>query len=270
MVNELNSCPQDSLDNESVEQWPLRIYTLSRFSLVRYGKKVEFTGKVQHKPLTLLKALIALGGRNISAVRIIDLIWPDMDQDLSYQTFKTTLHRLRRLLDLEQAIMYQEGRLSIDQRYCWADIWTFERLAGLIDANRSAGTHDLSAEEIARLTDRALTLYSGNFLTEESTCPWALSTRERLRSKFIRLVVNAGYSWERAGVWHKAAEYYQKGLEIDDLVEEFYQRLMICYRLLGKKGEALALYNRCRKVFAMQCITPSARTKAAYDAVINE
>jgi len=270
-ANHLLGCPHDGVDSEAADwQWPLKIYTLSRFTLVRFGKKIEFSGKVQQKPLAILKALIALGGRNISAGRIIDLIWPDMDPDLSYQTFKTTLHRLRRLLALEQAVMFQEGCLSIDQRYCWADIWTFERLVGLIDARRSAATPDAPPEETARLTDRALSLYSGNFLADESGLPWAHSARERLRSKFVRLVVNAGYSWERAGVWHKAIEYYQKGLEMDELVEEFYQRLLICYGHLGKKGEALLLYRRCRRLLALQCITPSARTKAAYEAVMND
>jgi two-component SAPR family response regulator len=269
-ADHLSGWPHDCDSGTENGQWPLKIYTLSRFSLVRFGKKIEFSGKVQQKPLAILKALIALGGRNISAVRIIDLIWPDMDPELSYQSFKTTLHRLRRLLELEQAVMFQEGCLSIDQRYCWADIWTFERLVGLIDARRSAAAPDAPPEETARLTDRALSLYSGNFLAEESGFPWALSARERLQSKFVRLVANAGYSWEKAGVWHKAAEYYQKGLEIDDQVEEFYQRLLVCYRHLGKKGEALALYSRCRMALALQCITPSARTKAAYEAVLND
>ena len=115
-----------------------------------------------------------------------------------------------------------------------------------------------------------LSLYSGNFLAEDSGIPWTFSIRERLRSKFDRLAVNAGYYWESAGAWHKAAECYQKGLEIDDLVEEFYQRLLVCYQHLGKRGEALALYNRCRTVLAMQCVKPTAITEAAFDAVINE
>jgi two-component SAPR family response regulator len=267
----LTGCPDDFTDiGVNNLPWPLKVYTLSRFSLVRDGRKVEFSGKVQQKPLTMLKVLIALGGRNISAARIMDLIWPDMEPELSHQSFKTTLHRLRRLLNVEQAVQFQEGCLSMDQRYCWADVWTFERLAGRVDTLRSAHPAAAAPEETTRLTDRALSLYSGNFLAEESGFPWALSTRERLRSKFFRLVVNAGYAWERAGVWHKAAEYYQKGLEIDDLVEEFYQRLLVCYRHLGKRGEALVLYNRCRTALAMQCITPAAKTRAAYEAAIND
>ena len=269
-ASRLNGCPHNCSDSGADDwSWPLKVYTLSRFSLVREGRKIEFTGKVQHKPLTMLKALIALGGRNISAARIIDLIWPDMEPELSHQSFKSTLHRLRRLLDLEQVVQFHEGCLSIDQRYCWADIWTFERLVGRVDALRSDHLTGAATKETTRLTDRALSLYSGNFLAEESGFPWALSTRERLRSKFFRLVVNAGYAWERAGVWHKAAEYYQKGLEIDDLAEEFYQRLLVCYNHLGKRGEALVLFNRCRTTLAMQCITPAAKTRAASEAAIN-
>ena len=261
----------DSAGVEAEEwPWPLKIYTLSRFNLVRDGIKVEFSGKVQQKPLAMLKALIALGGRNIRESRITDMIWTDMERDISHQSFKTTLHRLRRLLGVDQVIQFQDGCLSIDQRHCWVDIWAFERLAGRVDTLRSTHALDSATDEVVRLTKNALSLYSGNFLAADNGLPWAHSTRERLRSKFVRLVVNAGYYWENAGVWHKAAECYQKGLEVDDLVEEFYQRLLVCYLHLGKRGESLILYERCRTVLAMQCIRPTAKTRAAYDAVIKE
>ncbi len=230
--------------------WPLKIYVLSRFNIVRNGKTIEFSGKVQQKPLAMLKVLIALGGRNIRVGRIIDLVWPEMESETSHQSFKITLYRLRRLLSHDQVIQFRDGCLSIDQNFCWVDIWEFERMVVRIDALRFANDRDLAPEEMGRLTARALSLYSGNFLVD-SGLPWALSTRERLRSKFVRLVVNSGCYWEQSGAWYKAAECYQKGLEIDDLVEEFYQRLLACYRHLGKRGEALILYNHCRSVLAM-------------------
>ena len=47
----LNGCPHDCIDSGADNwSWPLKVYTLSRFSLVRDGRKVEFTGKVQQKP----------------------------------------------------------------------------------------------------------------------------------------------------------------------------------------------------------------------------
>ena len=39
---------------------------------------------------------------------------------------------------------------------------------------------------------------------------------------------------------------YQRGLEVDDLAEEFYQRLMECCIKMGRKAEAIKVYERCR------------------------
>lgn len=249
---------------------PLHIYTFARFNLVLYGTAVEFTGKVQQKPLALLKVLIALGGRNIRASRIIGLLWPDADCADSHQSFKTTLHRLRRLIGIEQAIPLQDGCLSLDQRYCWVDIWAFERLVGRLDALRSVSFADTGPEEVTHITDMALSLYSGHFLTADSGQPWALSTLERLHSKFVRIILNAGYAWEKAGVWHRAAEYYQRGLEIDDQVEEFYQRLLVCYRNLGKRSEAQLLFERCRFTLALLGLRPSPATQSAHRQAIGD
>jgi two-component SAPR family response regulator len=70
---------------------------------------------------------------------------------------------------------------------------------------------------------------------------------------------------EEAGQWEKAVEYYEKGLEVDDLAEEFYQHLMICYHKLGQWTEAIKTYNRCKKsVFAALGVEPSPKTQALF------
>jgi DNA-binding SARP family transcriptional activator len=61
----------------------------------------------------------------------------------------------------------------------------------------------------------------------------------------------------------KALICYQKGLEVDDLAEELYRRLMICHRQLGQVAEALVVYHRCRrKLSAVLRINPSPETDA--------
>lgn len=46
--------------------WPLKIYTLGRFGIVKDGRhllsNVQFQRKAKHRPVELLKAIIALGG----------------------------------------------------------------------------------------------------------------------------------------------------------------------------------------------------------------
>jgi DNA-binding SARP family transcriptional activator len=79
-----------------------------------------------------------------------------------------------------------------------------------------------------------------------------------------------GANHENLRQWEQAISSYQKGLEIDDLTEEFYQRLMICYRHLDLKPEALDVYKRCRKTLtAALGIDPSPETKAIYESLVS-
>ena len=78
-----------------VENWPypIKIYTLGSFRLLKDDGPFQFTGKVQRKPLEMLKALIALGGKDISESRLCDILWPDADGDSALKSFEMTLHR---------------------------------------------------------------------------------------------------------------------------------------------------------------------------------
>ncbi len=60
-------------------------------------------------------------------------------------------------------------------------------------------------------------------------------------------------------------ECYQRGLEVDALAEEFYQRLMASYLSWGRRAEAIAVYRRCRKVLQSTLgLDPSPRTEEIF------
>lgn len=108
-------------------------------------------------------------------------------------------------------------------------------------------------------------MYKGPFLAKEIEQPWTLSMRERLRNKFLRNVEKLGQHYQVSGQWEKALDCYLKGLEVDDLAEEFYSGLMICYHRLGRKTNALAVYNRYKKTLSsLPGIEPSAKIEALY------
>jgi DNA-binding SARP family transcriptional activator len=244
--------------------WPLKIYTLGRFGIVKDGKSIRFSGKVQQKPLSLLKALIALGGRSVSTYQINDALWPDSDGDAAHTAFSTTLHRLRQLLGYEKAVHIQEGKLTLDDRYCWVDAWAFERLLAQADDL----CHKDLTEKAIYLVQKAINMYHGHFLEEGPM--WVVNLREHLRNKFMQTVKNLGAYRENMGQWDQAINCYQKGLEVDDLAEEFYQRLMICYRHLGFRSDAISVYQRCRKTLtAALGIAPSPATRAIYESLLS-
>lgn len=115
------------------------------------------------------------------------------------------------------------------------------------------------------LIEKALALYRGHFLPVYAGTPWALSVRERMRSAFLRLVIAQGLHWEKTRQFNKAVDCYEQGLRTDGLVEEFYQRIMICYAQSGRQAEAAKVYHRCRMMLTKSLgFAPSSKTKQIY------
>jgi two-component SAPR family response regulator len=125
--------------------------------------------------------------------------------------------------------------------------------------------------KIARLAEKALGLYRGHFLPADDSQYRRISYRERLRSRFSHLITRAGRRLEEAQEWEKAAEYYRQGIDIDDLLEEFYQRLMICCERLGRRADAIDVYKCCTRILSLKFgIGPSAKTEEIYRTMKEE
>jgi LuxR family maltose regulon positive regulatory protein len=254
--------PSENIPPE-VESWPwrLKIHTLGDFAIEIDATPLKFSGKVQKKPLLLLKALVALGGRSVKEEDVADLLWPDADGDAAHISLTTTLSRLRRLIGHEEAIQLKEGRLELDGRYCRVDTFAFEHLISQADASWQKGD---SANALV-LAEKATGIYKGHFLAGETEEPWMASIRERLRNKFLRNLSKLGHHYEEAGHWEKALGLYYRGLEVDDLEEEVYQRIMLCCFRLGRKAEGIRAYELCRNTLSTALgVEPSSETEALH------
>lgn len=276
-----------------IENWPyfLKIYTFGRFQIVREGKPVSFPGKVQQKPLAMLQALIAFGGTEVDAEELSDALWPDAEGDSAHLSFKFTLHRLRKLIGKENVISMQDGKVTLEPRHCFVDVWAFVHLCeqveeafkriavtgksvqsgnGVLMKETSPGCTSF-ASRFSDLAEKAIDFYKGDFLAGESRHSWIFPMRERLKSQFIRIVGLAGGFHEEAGQWEKAVRYYRKALEVNELQEEFYRGIMRCCQKLGRRGEAIAAYSRCRSMLSETLgIEPSKETEALYQRLRRE
>ncbi|MHB8622884.1 MAG: AfsR/SARP family transcriptional regulator [Sulfuricaulis sp.] len=251
-----------------VESWPwlVKIYTLGRFTVLVNNQPARAGRKAQHKPLELLKALIAQGGRDVSEDFLTSTLWPDAEGDSARQAFDTTLHRLRKLLGGEQIIQLYDRKLSLDNRVCWVDSWAFERMLSETEAILANPAADPHGAMLARHVQRVYALYHGPFLGKEFGAAWSVSLRERLRSRYLRHIVSVGVRWQQLGRWDLAIENYRRGLEVDDLAEALYQNLMQCHYQLDQRSEALSTYRRCRFILSVVLgIAPSAVTESLYE-----
>jgi DNA-binding SARP family transcriptional activator len=77
----------------------------------------------------------------------------------------------------------------------------------------------------------------------------------------LRQLRKIGRVWEAMDDWEAAAECYERAVTINDSAEEYYRRLMLAYRHLDRRGDAILAYQRCRKALAALGVTPSQETE---------
>jgi len=253
---------------EHHSETPVRIHTLGRFAVQAHNHPIALTRQRQHKPFELLQALIALGGRDVHSETLAAALWPDTDGDKAQNTFDVTLHRLRRVFGMKELLLLNDRRLTLNSQMAWVDVWAFERTVNHCERLLAHSDDPAVLRQLSRYSERLLNLYPGAFLDREAVRPWMLSLRERLRSKLLRHVLDAGQVWENHNQWTQAVRLYQKGLEIEPIGEALYQRLIVCYRDTGKLADALNAFHQCRRQLATQLqIQPSPRTFALYQSL---
>jgi DNA-binding SARP family transcriptional activator len=252
-----------------LETWPwaIKIYSLGRFAVTRDGQSLQIGGKGQRMPLMLLKVLIALGGRDVPESKVCETLWSGAEPDSAHSTFTTTLLRLRKLLGVPDLLQMGHGRLSLNSRCCWVDAWSFERAVREIAANWVVLSN--IGDNAVQRAERALDLYNGSFLPDEDDSEYAIiSTRKRLREKHVHLVERLGEIYVAQNKHAEALACFERGLEVDDLVEEFYRDLMACHFRLGNFVTALQIYERCRDVLTAHFgAGPSPRTRALHFSI---
>ena len=239
--------------------WRVKVYTLGRFEVLVDDKPLVLSRKSPRRPLSLLKMVIALGGLEVPQAKLIDALWTDDEGDAAHHDFDVALYRMRKLLNDPKALLFEDGRVSINARLCWVDTLDiekrFDQLEQLLkEADELGITACLHA--IARL-------YRGVFLPAEADAPWSVSMRERLRGRFVQAVQRVARRFEASGRWEEAIAWYTNGRNADDLAEAFYQGLMRCYLETGQRAQGLLTYRRLRECLAAGLDVPPSPSSEA-------
>jgi len=83
------------------------------------------------------------------------------------------------------------------------------------------------------------------------------------RAKLVRTVLALGRRLQGEGRREDAIALYSRALELDNLAEDLYRNLMLCFRELGRPSEALQVYRRCRELLSVVLgLQPSPETEA--------
>lgn len=229
--------------------WPIRVRTFGGLRIELAGQTLAFKGKVARRPLELLLFVIASGGADVSAATVAFALWRDLDGDKARSALNAALHRLRKLLGSDDALLLEHGRLRLNPQLVWVDCLAFEQLADSVGLPSSAVALPAALRAAA---ERAQALYTGPFLQDSEDQAWQLIYRSRLAGKFRRMLTLLAHAARARGDGSAARLLLERGLEFDPLAEDLARDLMHELMASGEQAAALGVFERCTQVIAQR------------------
>lgn len=179
------------------------------------------------------------------------LLWPNVQESSARQSLSQALSNLRRLLGDAQAA------------------------TPFILATRDAvrfnpeGDYALDADRLATEPERYRPLLDGFSLPDaESFDEWLLLRRETLQRTALNALAALGRTALDKGDTNRAIELAHRQLAIDPWREEAHRDLMRALALAGMRNEAIAQYEKCKKIlFDDVGVPPSSETTALVEQI---
>ena len=261
---------QDVVTEVAVPQHhTLQLFTLGGFGIVVAGSSVNIAKWRRKQAVTLLKYLITQLDRPVHRERLLDCLWPGVDQRRGLGRLKVTMYYLRR--ELRSNGMSDEIVKTVGDSYLlrrdavWVDVDVFERLV----------TEGRGLQEQAQWSDaldcyvEAQRLYRGDYLEEEIFSDWCAEERARLHEVYLELLARAAECHAELGQYADAIQIYRKALVFDPCRESFHCLLMEHLMNFGRPDLALAQYRHCQQVLAREFGTePLAETRRMYQEIL--
>lgn len=180
------------------EDWPwaVQVRVLGGLALRRDGAALRSAGgKGQKKPLELL-ALLAAHPAGLDSETLIDALWPSLEADAPRASLEMTVSRLRKWLDLSEAVRVADGRVALNLHLVWTDVAAFEAAAQAGDA------------------EAALAIYRGHYLEGERLDGLASHRRDQLAHRLAAVLLQRAATLRGAGRAIDALAVLGRGLAL--------------------------------------------------------
>ncbi len=246
----------------------LTIYCLGTFEI--YRNRVELIVNGSSRKATLIFKYLLLNREHPTRKEyLMDLFWPDFDEQAQRNSLNVAVYHLRQMLrnggsDFSY-ILFQNDcyRLNPDLEL-WAD---YEAFLERYRAGQRAEQEGKLAEAVQDYR-RAETLYQGEFLPDDPYEEWLEPRRHFLQDAYLTLLQRlSAYAFDQQD-YNACIAVLNKMLATDMSIEEAHCQLMRCYSRLGQPYLALRQYDRCLKALADDLeVPPMTETTALYEQI---
>lgn len=194
--------------------------------------------------------------------KILEVFWPEAPPDKASSAFHSTNYRLRRALQNQECILYENSVYLINPELSyWYDVETFEELIG------EAKSTD-SAEERASIYLQAIELYRGNYL-EEFYSDWPYFKREELQREYFEALTHVAEYYRGHDQAEEALSLYERIVAEDPYQEEIYREIMRVHLECGQRALAVKRYRELEEFLRKDLdIDPMPETTALYETIL--
>lgn len=217
---------------------------------------------------SLLLLLLITHGHAMPKERVLDILWPEADPEVSRNALYKALHLLRRVLEPDLAsaresayIETRGGTIGISPDVdVWVDADACE--TALRQAIRSA------PDDRRSLLREAVSLYGGELLPTDPYEDWPVARREALQHAWEGAVLDLAALDLEANDPQASVPSLELLLAIDPTIEAAHRALMRGYIAAGQRDRAMRQYARCVSALESELgVEPDAETQALHAAI---
>ena len=220
--------------------WQVKIHLLGQFAVLVDGRSLFDKRKTSPKTLSLLRVLAILGPQPVTSDTLIELLWPGQGRRGIRNAMDSAVHRMRKLLGNDEAVVCKDNQLSLNRQMIWVDVWAINAsIDGLYDARKNKTPNQFQFEAVA---ERLFELYIDHLYLHDFQNSRLVTIRENLWGKVKQFLLRLAHMRETSGQEESAEQIYLFGLRHDPSAVEFSYALLSNLLRNNRQAEALNVY----------------------------
>lgn len=216
---------------------------------------------------------------------LMAMFWPELRQEAAQSNLRQTMYRLRKAVPFaavrSNATVETAVPLLLADRFTVqinpaadikVDALTFRQLIGQVKEHKHQAIRD--CPECRQRLEEAVTLYCDDFLLDLYLADnnrfenWVSALRAELRQDALLALNDLSQAFLDSSQFEEAEPMARRQLQLDPWRESAYRQLMLLLAQSGRKAEALAQFDVCRRQLDEELMTvPSAETLALYERI---
>jgi DNA-binding SARP family transcriptional activator len=245
----------------------LMVYCLGTFQVYRNDEPIE--SWQSRKGAAIFKYLLMNRGRQIRKSTLMELFWPNSDEEAQRNNLNVAIYNMRQTLRNGDPnfsyVVYENDCYYLNpDLHIWVDYDEF------LKAYKNGQRYEQANDYASALREyvAAESLYQGSFLPDDSDDDWIERPRQSLQSAYQSLLCYLSKHYFENGNYAACIAACGKMLTVDMCDEEAHRRLMHCYSRQGQVNLALRQYDLCVKALKFDLeIEPSLETQELYQRI---